>query len=226
MQGPVNLELAPRFCNTPAAPAGAPTSRYDGKSLRSALRYPKAQTGPEKPYNGREIAMKLKDGLIGAVVVTIVAVVAWVWMSPAGVERAPRDLALTTASGEPLNLGDLRQRPVLVTFWATTCTTCVKEIPELKALYRELAPRGLEVIGITMYYDPPNQVLKMIQQRDIPYPVAFDLDQQAMQAFGMKQAITPTTFLVAPDGRIVMRKAGLLDMDQLKRTIEGMLPAA
>lgn len=170
--------------------------------------------------------MQLKDAIVGAAVVAIVAVVAWVWMSPAGVERAPTDLTLSTASGEELNLGHLRQRPVLVTFWATTCTTCVKEIPEFKALYKELGPRGLEVVGIAMYYDPPDQVVKMIEEREIPYPVAFDFDRRAMQAFGMEQPITPTTFLIAPDGRIVMRKAGLLDMERLRHTIEGMLPAA
>lgn len=169
--------------------------------------------------------MKIRDALVGATVVMIIAVVGWVWLSPAGVDRVP-SLQLTTTTGEKLDLATLRNRPVLVTFWATTCTTCVKEIPDLKALHRELGPRGLEVIGVAMYYDPPNQVMEMVKQRDISYPVAFDLDQRAMRAFGMKQAITPTTFLVAPDGRIVMRKAGLLDMERLKQTIRDMLPAA
>lgn len=169
--------------------------------------------------------MKIRDALVGATVVMIIAVVGWVWLSPAGVDRVP-SLQLTTTTGEKLDLAALRDRPVLVTFWATTCTTCVKEIPDLKALYRELGPRGLEVIGVAMYYDPPNQVMEMVKQRDISYPIAFDLDQRAMQAFGMKQAITPTTFLIAPDGRIVMRKAGLLDMERLKQTIRDMLPAA
>lgn len=169
--------------------------------------------------------MKLKDVVVGAAVVVILAVVGWVWLSPTGTQQVP-DVRLLTTSGAELRLSALRERPVLVTFWATTCTTCVKEIPELKALYRELGPQGLEIIGVAMYYDPPNQVMEMIKQRDIPYPVALDLDKRAMQAFGMKQAITPTTFLIAPDGRIVFRKAGLLDMPRLKQTIQDMLPAA
>lgn len=168
--------------------------------------------------------MKAKDAFVGAAVVIILAVVGWVWLSPSGTQSAP-DVQLLTTTGSTLRLATLRERPVLVTFWATTCTTCVKEIPDLKALYRELGPRGLEVIGIAMYYDPPNQVMEMIKRREIPYPIALDLDQRAMRAFGLKQAITPTTFLIAPDGRIVMRKAGLLDMEKLKQTIQTMLPA-
>lgn len=168
--------------------------------------------------------MKAKDAFVGAAVVIIAAVIGWVWLSPAGVQQAP-DLRLMTTTGDELRLGSLRERPVLVTFWATTCTTCVKEIPDLKALYRDLGPRGLEIIGVAMYYDPPNQVMEMIKQRDIPYPIALDLDKSAMQGFGMQQAITPTTFLIAPDGRIVMRKVGLLDMNQLQQTIQTMLPA-
>lgn len=169
--------------------------------------------------------MKMKEVLVGAAVVAIIAVVGWVWFSPAGVERAP-DVRLLTSSGAELSLESLRDRPVLVTFWATTCTTCVKEIPDLKALYQDLAPRGLEIIGVAMYYDPPTQVMAMMKQREIPYTVAFDLDKSVMSAFGMQQAITPTTFLIAPDGRIVMRKAGLLDMQRLRETIQSMLPAA
>lgn len=170
--------------------------------------------------------MKAKDLVVGVVLVAIVAVVAWVWLSPAGTQHAPAQLALPAASGGKLELGDLRQRPALVTFWATTCTTCVKEIPDLAALYRDLAPRGLEVVGIAVYYDPPDQVVKMVRERNIPYPVAFDVERRAMHAFGMEQAITPTTFLIAPDGRIVFRKAGLLNMERLRQTIEDMLPSA
>ncbi len=68
--------------------------------------------------------------------------------------------------------------------------------------------------------------MAMAKQRDIPYPVALDLDRSAMRAFGLQRAITPTTILIAPDGRVVMRKAGLLDMDKLDQTIRAMLPAA
>ncbi len=169
--------------------------------------------------------MKARDVLIGAAVVVFVAIAGWFWLSPVETGAVP-DVQLLTITGAKMRLSSLRDRPVLVTFWATTCPTCIKEIPALKALYRRLGPYGLEVIGIAVYYDRPDQVMALAKRRDIPYPVALDLDRSAMRAFGMKRAITPTTILIAPDGRVVMRKTGLVDMDQLDRTIRAMLPPA
>ncbi len=169
--------------------------------------------------------MQARDALVGAAVVVLVAIAGWFWLSPDDNDVAP-DIQLLTITGAKLRLSGLRERPVLVTFWATTCPTCIKELPALKALYRSLGPYGLEVIGIAVYYDRPDQVMALAKQRDIPYPIALDLDRSAMRAFGMKRAITPTTILIAPDGRVVMRKTGAVDMDQLGRTIRAMLPAA
>ena len=96
-------------------------------------------------------------------------------------------------------------------------------MPHLIELYRELHPRGLEVIGVSMYYDPPIQVVEMIKRRNIPYPVVMDLDRKILTAFGMQTPLTPTTFLISPDGRIVLQKSGIIDMQHLRRDIENML---
>lgn len=170
--------------------------------------------------------MKFRDMIIVVAALAVIAVAAWVWLAPAGSARAP-DLMLTSArGGEQITLGPDYERPLLVTFWATTCTTCLQEMPHLAELYRELAPRGLEMVGIAMYYDPPLQVVNLIEQREVPYPIALDLDKAAMRGFGMEQPVTPTTYLVAPGGQIVFRKFGFLDMDALRDTIAAMLPPA
>jgi len=168
--------------------------------------------------------MKRKDIIIASVVVLLVAAVAYVWLSPTGLQRAP-NIALQTITGKKVDLHDLRGHPVLINFWATSCPGCVKEMPELAALYRDLAPKGLEMIGIAMSYDPPNQVMKMTKERQIPYTIALDLKGQAAKAFGGVQ-LTPTSFLIAPDGRIVKQKIGEVNIDTLRREIEGMLPKA
>ena len=107
---------------------------------------------------------------------------------------------------------------MLVTFWATTCSSCVREIPHLIRLYDELAPQGLEIIGIAMDYDPPNRVLAMRKARNMPYPVALDIHADAARAFGNVR-LTPTSFLIAPDGRIAYRKIGRMDMARLREDI-------
>lgn len=168
--------------------------------------------------------MKRKDILIVGVVVLLVAAMAYVWLSPTGLQRAPK-IALQTITGKKLDLQDLRGHPVLINFWATSCPGCVKEMPELAALYRDLSPKGLEIIGVAMSYDPPDQVMEMSKERKIPYPIALDLKGQAAKAFGGVQ-LTPTSFLIAPDGRIVKQKIGEVNIDTLRREIEGMLPKA
>lgn len=168
--------------------------------------------------------MKPRDITIVGVVVLLIATLGYLWLSPTGLRRAP-DIALSTITGKRLDLKALRGRPVLVNFWATTCPGCVAEIPELAALYRDLSPKGLEIIGVAMSYDAPNQVMEMSKERHIPYPIAIDLKGRAARAFGGVQ-LTPTSFLIAPDGRIVKQRIGNVDINALRRQIESMLPKA
>lgn len=154
--------------------------------------------------------------------VLLIASVIWLWVSPGGISRAP-DIKLTITDGSIIDLQALRGKPVLITFWATSCTSCVREMPHLIALYDELADDGLEIIGIAMPYDPPNQVVKMISERKIPYSIAFDIKGNAVLAFG-GVPVTPTSFLIAPDGTIAKHYIGEMDMHVLRSTIISMLP--
>ena len=165
--------------------------------------------------------MKTREALITLFAVALLGTLAWLWFAPAGLKTSP-DISLMTIKGEEIQLASLRGKPLLVTFWATTCPGCIKEIPHLIELYDELAPQGLEIIGITMDYDPPNRVLAMSKARNIPYPIALDIHANAARAFGNVR-LTPTSFLIAPDGRIVYQKTGTINMARLREDILGML---
>ena len=128
------------------------------------------------------------------------------------------DIQMQTATGTIIDLHQ-RNAPTLVVFWATSCASCLKEQPELVKLYRELQPQGLMVIGVSMYYDPPVQVAKLVKQRNIPYPIVMDVQKKVAKAFKLKKMITPTTILIGPDNTIVFRKTGLLDMAALRDQI-------
>ena len=75
-----------------------------------------------------------------------------------------------------------------------------------------------------MSYDPPNQVLEMTKRKQIPYPIALDIDGSVANAFG-NITLTPTSFLIAPDGTIVKHKIGEMDMEKIKDDIIVMLSA-
>ena len=166
--------------------------------------------------------MKLnKETLIPGVVLVVVLALAAIEFMPAGLREAP-SLVGQTLDGRLLTLEQLRGKPVLVTFWATTCPTCIQEMPHLIELYRDLNPKGLEIIGVAMSYDPPEQVRALAQQRHIPYPIVLDSQAQIARAFDNVR-VTPTTVLISPEGQIVQYRLGLLDMPKLRETIESML---
>ena len=165
--------------------------------------------------------MKTREALLTLFAVALLGTLAWLWFAPAGLKTSP-DISLMTIKGEEIQLASLRGKPLLVTFWATTCPGCIKEMPHLIELYDELAPQGLEIIGIAMDYDPPNRVLAMSKERNIPSPIALDIHADAARAFGNVR-LTPTSFLIAPDGRIVYQKTGTINMVRLREDILGML---
>lgn len=166
--------------------------------------------------------MKLnKETMIAGVALIVVLAFAAVWLMPAGMRQAP-PLAGQTLDGRTLTLEQLRGKPVLVTFWATTCPSCIEEVPHLISLYRELNPKGLEIIGVAMAYDPPDQVRAMAAKRQIPYPIVLDTQARIAHEFDNVR-LTPTSVLISPEGRIVQYRLGLLDLPRLRETIQEML---
>ena len=165
--------------------------------------------------------MKFKTVLISLCAAALVAALGYLWQKSSGLEEVP-DISVVTTTGERIALAGMRGEPLLVTFWATTCATCMEEMPHLIDLYNELSPRGLKVIGIAIFYDPPNRVLAMEESRRIPFTIALDIDAHASSAFGNVDLI-PATFLIAPDGRVVYQKTGRMDMDKLRNEILAML---
>ena len=137
---------------------------------------------------------------------------------PSSGPRPAPAVAFTLLDGRTLALAELRGRPVLVNFWATTCPTCVAEMPELVALYQELRPRGFELIAVAMPYDPPNQVQDFVRKEGLPFPIGLDVQAQVVAAFDNVR-YTPTAFLIDPAGDIVYRHTGKLDTDRVRRLV-------
>jgi len=136
-------------------------------------------------------------------------------------ERAPQ-VQFTLIGAEPVQTAQLLGRPLIVNFWATTCSICRHEMPKLAELYREFHPRGLAMIGVAMPYDPPNLVAEFVQRSRLPYPVSLDIDGEIVEAFG-DIAATPTTFLIAPDGTILKRREGRIDFPALRTQLLAIL---
>ncbi|MDZ7595006.1 MAG: TlpA disulfide reductase family protein [Thiobacillus sp.] len=128
-------------------------------------------------------------------------------------------VTFTTLEGKPIVLDELRGKVVLVNFWATSCPGCIKEMPDMVESYKLYRDRGFEIIAVAMSYDPPNYVLNFVQTRQLPFPVALDVDGAHARAFGNVQ-LTPTTFIIGKDGRILEQKLGELDFVRLNALLD------
>lgn len=163
-----------------------------------------------------------KSRLILALAVLMLLASVYFWLSPAGVQAAPNVKLPVMGTERYIELNELKGRPVLVTFWATSCASCVKEIPQLIELYNKLNPKGFELVAIAMSHDRPDFVMEIKKQRNLPYLVSYDATGEISAAFGGIRVI-PAMFLINPQGQIVQQKLGEINMAHLHDQILAML---
>ncbi len=138
-----------------------------------------------------------------------------------GQERAPAS-SFVLLDGSQLSTTDLQGKVTLINFWATSCTSCVAEMPELVATYDKYKARGYDTLAVAMSYDPPAYVVNFAQSRKLPFKVALDNTGANARAWGDVK-LTPTTYLVNKRGEIVKRYVGTPDFTELHRLIEKLL---
>ncbi|TFW15406.1 TlpA family protein disulfide reductase [Massilia arenosa] len=156
-----------------------------------------------------------------AIVAVAVAVGAGSWVAMSGGKPAP-DVTFYGIKGEKITAQDLRGKVVMVNFWATSCTTCVHEMPQMVETYNKYKGQGLEFVAVAMSYDPPNYVLNFADTRQLPFKVALDMGGAAAKAYG-NVALTPTTFVIGKDGKILKRYVGEPQFAELHQLLEKAL---
>ena len=120
-----------------------------------------------------------------------------------GRDPAP-SFGYTLLDGAKGHTDGLRGKAVLVNFWATSCVSCVKEMPQIVATHQRFKARGFETLAVAMSYDPPAYVANFAQTRQLPFGVVIDNTGAIARAFNDTQ-ITPTTFLIDKRGAIVAK---------------------
>jgi peroxiredoxin len=154
-------------------------------------------------------------------ILVILGLVLFVALSLLKKEIAPA-VSFKTLNGEQVAMESLRGKVVMVNFWATSCSTCVAEMPEMVATYNKYADKGLEFVAVAMSYDPPNYVLNFAETRQLPFKVALDVDGSAAKSFGDVK-LTPTTFVIGKDGSILKRYVGIPEFSAMHQLIEKAL---
>jgi peroxiredoxin len=134
------------------------------------------------------------------------------------------DVTFISINGEKISTQALRGKVVMVNFWATSCTTCVHEMPAMVDTYNKFKGQGLEFVAVAMKYDPPNYVLNYAETRKLPFKVALDSGGDLARSFG-DVALTPTTFVIGKDGKILKRYVGEPEFSSLHALLQKALAA-
>lgn len=166
----------------------------------------------------------MKRSLYSVAAVLVLAVAGGVFYMNSGRAVAPQS-TFVLLNGSTKTTADLKGRVTLVNFWATSCVTCVAEMPKVVATYDKYKTRGFDTLAVAMSYDPPSYVVNYTETRKLPFEVAIDNTGAVAKAWGDVQ-LTPTTYLVNKHGEIVKRYVGEPNFDELHRLIEKLLAEA
>ncbi|WP_153101495.1 peroxiredoxin family protein [Paraburkholderia hayleyella] len=140
-----------------------------------------------------------------------------------GQQSAP-NATFTLLSGQKVSTSELKGKVYMVNFWATSCDTCIKEMPQMVETYNRFKDRGLEFVAVAMSYDTPAYVNNYATTRQLPFKVAMD-DGSAASQFGNVQ-LTPTTFVIDKNGKILKRYVGAPQFTELDQLLDKALKAA
>ncbi|TXI27957.1 MAG: TlpA family protein disulfide reductase [Ottowia sp.] len=127
--------------------------------------------------------------------------------------------------GSRQTTADMKGKVTLVNFWATSCTTCVAEMPQIVSTYDKYKAKGYDTLAVAMQYDPPSYVVNFAETRKLPFKVAIDNTGKVAQAWGDVK-LTPTTYIVNKQGQIVKKYVGAPNFDELHKLIEKLLAEA
>ncbi len=138
-----------------------------------------------------------------------------------GTQPAPSS-TFVLLDGSKQTTADMKGKVTLVNFWATSCVTCVAEMPKVIATYNKYKAQGYDTVAVAMSYDPPSYVVNYSETRKLPFKVAIDNTGVIAKAWGDVQ-LTPTTYLVNKRGEIVKQYVGEPDFAALHTLIEKLL---
>ena len=129
--------------------------------------------------------------------------------------------SVETLEGESVNLGDYKDKLVVLDFWATWCKPCVDSMPGLQRLYDAYSEKGLVVLGVSIDEDKDRikKVRKFVDKVGVSYPVFSDAGATpAWHTFKVKAI--PALFLIDRDGQIVAQWLGGVDHQAVESEIQ------
>ncbi len=115
----------------------------------------------------------------------------------------------------------LKEKIVLLDFWATWCPPCRQAIPYISEIYNDYKQRGVMVIGVSLDEDTV-ALKKFLEEEQIPYPIII-ADDEIKEKFQIKAI--PTLFLFDQHGEVALKEVGFTqkNIKEIRQKIEKLL---
>lgn len=127
--------------------------------------------------------------------------------------------SMKDANGKEQQLGQWKNRPLVVNFWATWCAPCVDEMPELSELQKEISAQNIQILGIGI--DSAANIADFAKKYRISYPlyVGGINGSELSRALGNQGGGLPFTVIIGRDGEVKKTYLGRLKMEELRKSL-------
>lgn len=137
------------------------------------------------------------------------------------------DFTLKDQYGNTHTLSDYKGKTVFLNFWATWCSPCKAEMPDIQKLYEEFQQEDVVILGVAapgLGREKSEEGIKgFLEENGYTYPVVMDTEAEAFQAYGINSF--PTTFMIDKDGNVFGYISGQLSeetmRDIIRQTVDG-----
>ncbi len=132
--------------------------------------------------------------------------------------HAAPDFDLKTLEGERIHLSDLRGHPVLLSFWASWCGLCRKELPHLSKIYQAYKDSGLTIFGVN---DEGKSVARdFVSKNNLPFATLDDSGLKAHRLYRVRSI--PSVFLIDAGGKVVRYFRGAHDEESFRAALKSV----
>jgi cytochrome c biogenesis protein CcmG/thiol:disulfide interchange protein DsbE len=190
------------------------------------------------PQNEESPPEKKKSVEIGGRKISIGALAAWIGIfallallafgmlrnqeGPVTIGETVPNFTMTTFEGEQISLEELKDKVVVLNFWASWCKPCEAEAADLEAAWRIYEPRGDVVFLGVDYVDTETEAAVYLEKFDITYPNGPDLRTKISQAFRIRGV--PETYIIDKDGKLAAFKISpFISLAEIQSMIDPLL---
>lgn len=130
----------------------------------------------------------------------------------------PPDFSVGSLDGTTYTLSELQGQWVIVNFWATWCIPCVTEMPVLEQIANDHADRLL-LLGVNML-EGEAEVRQFVDEIGVTFPILINPPDPMLIQYSVVGL--PQTLVIAPDGELVWRSFGPVELDTFGAELEGL----